>query len=310
MPWGAAIGAIGAIAGGVMQGDAAKSAANTQANAALQAAQISAQQRAPWVQAGTEGLGLLRMGLQPGGQFQQKFDPSQAMNAPAEQAALQQGLAAINNSNAAKSGTLNTNALAQATQFAEGTAAQYENQAFNQFWAQQQNLLSPIEAMAQTGFSAASQTADTTANMMVGAGNAQAAGIIGQGNAYSNMASQLGNIGSGVNWNKIFGGTNTPTTDTYSNQFGQTGDAASYGGDPYASPGEYDSNMQYSDERLKKNIKHVGYTKGGMPIYTYKMKDGGPTQMGVMAQDIEDVEPRAVKKDRQGFRMVDYDKVK
>ncbi len=69
------------------------------------------------------------------------------------------------------------------------------------------------------------------------------------------------------------------------------------------------ANLLFSDRRLKKDIERVGKTDGGTPIYTYKYKAGGPTQMGVMAQDVEKKQPEAVAKHSSGFRMVDYGKV-
>lgn len=61
----------------------------------------------------------------------------------------------------------------------------------------------------------------------------------------------------------------------------------------------------FSDRRLKTNIKRVGTTDGGTPIYTYNYKNGGPTHMGVMAQDV----PEARMKDPSGYYRVDYGKV-
>lgn len=63
----------------------------------------------------------------------------------------------------------------------------------------------------------------------------------------------------------------------------------------------------FSDERLKTDIKRVGETDDGQPIYTYRYKNGGPIQMGVMAQESPE---KAVSKDPDsGFMMVDYGKV-
>lgn len=64
-----------------------------------------------------------------------------------------------------------------------------------------------------------------------------------------------------------------------------------------------------SDKRLKKNIKKVGKTDGGLNIYTYEYIWGGPTQMGVMAQDVEKVDPSAVV-EVAGYKAVNYSKVK
>lgn len=62
----------------------------------------------------------------------------------------------------------------------------------------------------------------------------------------------------------------------------------------------------FSDERLKENIERVGETDEGTPIYTYNYKAGGPTHMGVMAQEAP---KEAVHKHPSGYLMVDYSKV-
>jgi hypothetical protein len=64
-----------------------------------------------------------------------------------------------------------------------------------------------------------------------------------------------------------------------------------------------------SDKRLKTNIKPVGKTDGGLTIYTYNYVWGGPTQMGVMAQEVEQQDPSAVV-EIAGYKAVDYSKVK
>ena len=64
-----------------------------------------------------------------------------------------------------------------------------------------------------------------------------------------------------------------------------------------------------SDKRLKTDIKKVGKTNEGLPVYTYKYKGDDTTQMGVMAQDVEKKTPSAVRT-LGGFKAVDYTKVK
>jgi len=65
----------------------------------------------------------------------------------------------------------------------------------------------------------------------------------------------------------------------------------------------------FSDKRLKTDIKKVGKTDGGLPVYTYKYKGDDMTQMGIMAQDVEKKTPSAVKT-VGGFKAVNYSKVK
>jgi hypothetical protein len=65
----------------------------------------------------------------------------------------------------------------------------------------------------------------------------------------------------------------------------------------------------FSDKNLKTDIKKVGKTDKGLPVYTYKYKGSPTTQMGVMAQDVEKKTPSAVKT-VGGFKALDYSKVK
>jgi hypothetical protein len=61
-----------------------------------------------------------------------------------------------------------------------------------------------------------------------------------------------------------------------------------------------------SDRRLKTDIKRVGQTDDGLPVYTFRYKSGGPVQMGVMAQDVAEVKPEAVGLLPGGYLAVDY----
>lgn len=62
----------------------------------------------------------------------------------------------------------------------------------------------------------------------------------------------------------------------------------------------------FSDRRLKSDIKRVGTLDNGIHVYSYRMGKG-PTQIGIMAQEVEMVRPEAVHTDpATGFLMVDY----
>jgi hypothetical protein len=63
-----------------------------------------------------------------------------------------------------------------------------------------------------------------------------------------------------------------------------------------------------SDRRVKQNIKVVGRTDSGLPVYTYQYKGQNVTQMGVMAQDVEIVNPEAVV-EINGIKHVDYNRI-
>jgi hypothetical protein len=64
-----------------------------------------------------------------------------------------------------------------------------------------------------------------------------------------------------------------------------------------------------SDVRLKEDIRRVGMTDGGLPVYTYRYKGHPQTHMGVMAQEVEKVNPDAVR-EIGGYKAVDYTMVR
>ena len=61
----------------------------------------------------------------------------------------------------------------------------------------------------------------------------------------------------------------------------------------------------FSDRRLKENIKRVGQTDGGLPIYTYNYIGNPMVCMGVMADEVEAVKPEAVG-EIDGYKAVNY----
>lgn len=70
------------------------------------------------------------------------------------------------------------------------------------------------------------------------------------------------------------------------------------------------SGFKFSDARLKEDIRRIGSTDAGTPVYTYRYKGDSTYHMGVMAQDIAEDQPEAVGMHPGGFMMVNYRKVK
>lgn len=60
-----------------------------------------------------------------------------------------------------------------------------------------------------------------------------------------------------------------------------------------------------SDIRVKENIIRVGSTEGGLPVYRFNYIGSDAVQMGVIAQDVEKVNPDAVI-EIDGVKHVDY----
>ena len=63
----------------------------------------------------------------------------------------------------------------------------------------------------------------------------------------------------------------------------------------------------FSDKRLKDDVREIGETHDGQPIYSYKYKGDDRTQIGLMAQDVEKKHPDAVGL-MGGYKTVDYKK--
>ena len=202
MPWGFAAAAVGSVAGAVISGNAAKSAANTQADAATQAAALqqntateqipvlqgiygnnynylnnlynaNVQQGMPYQYLGTAGANQLQ-DLTNSGYFSKQFGPQdlQSNLAPNYQFMLGQGLGAVNQQmNVAGGGS---NITQNATKFAEDYASNAYQQAFNNFQTQRTgiyNTLSGIAGIGQTSNNTQANLANSLAGNQTTLGN-------------------------------------------------------------------------------------------------------------------------------------------
>ncbi|WP_245372380.1 tail fiber domain-containing protein [Rhizobium leguminosarum] len=64
-----------------------------------------------------------------------------------------------------------------------------------------------------------------------------------------------------------------------------------------------------SDRRLKTDIRRLGTSAEGIPVYAFRYIWGGPLFVGTMAQDLLSIRPEAVIETASGYYMVDYDKL-
>jgi hypothetical protein len=71
--------------------------------------------------------------------------------------------------------------------------------------------------------------------------------------------------------------------------------------------GTLGSALIMSDRTTKEEIRQVGTAHNGLPIYAFRYKIGGPTRIGLMADEVEGVNPEAVIT-VNGIKMVDYEK--
>lgn len=274
---------LGDITGANQAARGAEQAAQTQAASAdkgiaEQRRQFDAlvQLMSPYVQAGTGALSQQQalIGLQ-GAEAQQQamqgFEQS-----PLFQSLTQQGENAILQSASATGGLRGGNVQA--------ALAQFRPQMLNQLIEQQYGRLGGLTTLGQASAagqaSSGMQSASNISNLLANQGTALAGGQLA-----------LGNVGR-----QIFGDVlNIAKTGAQIASAGKTG-------------GQGGGGAQFSDRRLKKNIKQIGTRSDGLGIYEFEYIWGGARQVGLMAQEVQSVYPGAVS-ESGGYLMVDYSKV-
>ncbi len=204
------------ISGATSSGQQGIAGGVTDANKILQ---DSAQQQQalynPYIQAGTNSLSQIQQLSGPGGALSRQFsfDPNNIANNPGYQFTLKQGEDAIQRSAAANGGLFSGGTMKSLAGYATGSAAQYENQLYNQalstFQTNQQQALNQVGTLQglaglggqatsasanALGTSAAGQSQNLYGGGIAGAGlglqGAQAAGTLGLAGA-----TQQGNYG-------------------------------------------------------------------------------------------------------------------
>ena len=114
---------------------------------------------------------------------------------------FREGIKALNATAAARGGLISGNALKAATNYGQELGSQEYGNAYsraqNLFQMNRNNLVDPLKFLSAQGQAAAAgqaanigQGAANTANLTTGAANAQAAGVIGSANAYTNAIGQ------------------------------------------------------------------------------------------------------------------------
>ena len=217
---------LGSVASGVIGASAAEKAAQTQADAAVKAAQIQQEmfntinaQGAPYRASGYNALNQIGSML-PGqyskydasgkligtdtgtGYFTQQYGPEQFQKDidPGYAFRLQQGQMANQRASNLAGGLIGGNALRGMQDYTQGMASQEYGNAFNRFQTQRSNIyntLAGIAGIGQTAQGQANQLAQNNATAQgqlgVGAAAAQAAGQIGQAAGYGGAATGAGN---------------------------------------------------------------------------------------------------------------------
>ena len=195
----------GGLLGSAISSRGQQNAAQTQADATLQAqnqvlaaGQQGAQQYAPYQQLGQTGVNALNANLP---YLTRQFTNADlnANLAPNYDFMLKQGQGAtIQNANVGGGGS-NVNLANQV--FTQNYAQNAYQNAFNNYQAQQTNIFNRLNSLAQTGLTGSTGAANAmigtgtnVASLTSGLGNAQAASQIGQANAYAGGVNNISNL--------------------------------------------------------------------------------------------------------------------
>jgi uncharacterized caspase-like protein len=98
-----------------------------------------------------------------------------------------------------------------------------------------------------------------------------------------------------------------PVTDLFGH--GGGGGGGGGGGSSGGGGGAGGGGGGWSDRRLKRNIHRLGTSPSGLNIYAFEYIWGGPTYVGVIAQELLLTRPDAVIATDSGYLKVDYNKI-
>jgi len=143
-----------------------------------------------------------------------------------------------------------------------------------------------------------------------GQGSADASLFGNMGNAQAN-ADLAGNTASANLWGALLNGGKMLAGGGIGNGLSGIGTGAANMAGGLSNAGTALFGM-FSDERIKEGVERVGALFDGQPIYRYRYTGDPRTQIGLLAQEVEDVEPEAVFDadipGLRGLKMVDYHK--
>jgi len=225
--------------------------------------------------------------LQSFGMDQYQEDPGYAFRKEQGQKALERSMAAQGITlGGAGFGDINPRAAQALEDYSQGVASQEYQNAYGRYVNDQMNKYNMLmgaagmgqgstNTMAATGANTAAASSDIITGLSSAQMNAQLAKQASKGSMFSNL------LGAGSQLGGAFLGS-------------EAGSAWLAGA--------------LSDRRLKENITHVG-KENGHNIYEFDYKDGSGRFRGVMADEVEKINPEAVMIHSNGFKMVDYGKI-
>jgi len=96
----------------------------------------------------------------------------------------------------------------------------------------------------------------------------------------------------------------------FSGSPGFSGPSRGFGGVQKFSGGGGPGSFRHSDICLKEDIVPLGRLDNGIGLYRFRYRGGDhTTYVGVMAQDVQTIVPDAVSRGRDGYLLVDYDRL-
>jgi hypothetical protein len=211
------IAAVATVGSSLIGSKASRDASSAQQQAAAQASDVQrdiferqVELQAPFREAGLKGqnrlmelLGIGGTAGAPGygkyataefGMDKFKADPGYAFR-------MSEGMKALERSAAARGGLMSGATLKGITRYGQDAASQEYQNAFNRYQAERAGTLNPYQALSGTAQTSANMLTNAAGNLgtqlgsnIIGAGNAQASGYMGQANAIT------GGLGQGINF--------------------------------------------------------------------------------------------------------------
>jgi hypothetical protein len=250
----------------------------------------------PYANAGTSALGQQQDLLGTNGADAQGAAIAALQKSPQFTSLLEQGNNNILQNASATGGLRGGNTQA--------ALAQFSPQLLNQIIDQQYGRLGGMVSLGQNAAAgvgnAGMQTGSAVSSLLQQQGAAQAGNALAQGRAQAGIANSISSgIGAyaGMGGFGSFGGSTGGSFKAYdTGGYGMNSGGAGRGGD-------------FSDVRLKTNIRRIGKTDRGNVLYEWDWRATGKKGRGVIAQEVTHV-PGAVAEDPcTGFLTVNYDRV-
>jgi hypothetical protein len=238
MPWSFIIPAAASLIGGKMQGDAARSAADTAGAASDRAVALQREQyekqlamQKPFYDVGVNALPELVAASK-----YTNFGPQQFQADPGYAFRLSEGQQALDRSAAARGGLISGGALKAAQRYGQDMGSQEYMNAFNRYQTERAARLQPLQSLTGYGQTTANTLGTAGSNMAGNVGNAYMQQGVNQGNALlagsQARASSYGDIA------KLYGQTNPNFGGLFGGGGGGSG-AAGYNISPEQYSGYY-----------------------------------------------------------------------